>query len=106
MRFRRRHLRRDDVIRERTLNLLKYHSSTGSLLDLATREIGRIGPRANMGSLETSMKCNRSNSPFSRGGHVKSQGNKSFFFARLNSFSSFSLRGWTGKMFCVYAKHK
>ena len=27
-----------------------------------------------------------------------------FFFARLNSFSSFSLRGWTGKMFCVYAK--
>ena len=25
-------------------------------------------------------------------------------FARLNSFSSFSLRGWTGKMFCVYAK--
>ena len=29
---------------------------------------------------------------------------KAFFFARLNSFSSFSLRGWTGKMFCVYAK--
>ena len=29
---------------------------------------------------------------------------KAFVFARLNSFSSFSLRGWTGKMFCVYAK--
>ena len=29
---------------------------------------------------------------------------KAFFFARLNSFSSFSLRGWTGKVFCVYAK--
>ena len=29
---------------------------------------------------------------------------KAFFFARLNSFSSFSLRDWTGKMFCVYAK--
>ena len=31
---------------------------------------------------------------------------KACFFARLNSFSSFSLRGWMGKMSCVYAKHR
>ena len=43
------------------------------------------------------------NRPFSCSSHVESPKNKKLYFARLNLLSTFSMRGWTGRMLFFFS---